>query len=52
MAHYKSNPEDSRYSKQLKKEISILYELGLEDFEVAYLVSRKLKKNNLEKLEF
>ncbi len=36
--------EEQHLSKEIKKEILILHKLGLEDYEIRYLVSLKAKK--------
>ena len=33
-------------SKELRKEILTLYKLGLEDYEIGYLLALKIKKEN------
>ena len=35
---------ETKLSKELLKEISILYKLGLEDYEIHYLLALKTKK--------
>lgn len=34
------------YPKELKKELIILYEIGLEDYEIEYLIWLKTKKKS------